>query len=252
MVAQIPLSRSVSSAKSGRVTSARAAHLAAAQHEAKRDAELVRRFNRGDQEAFVEIVMRYREKILQAAYRLLRNHADAEEIAQDTFIRAHRSLAFFRGESSLAVWLQSITLNLARNRYWYFHRRRRHATQSFDSTLSADTEATYADLIPCKNPGPVRETATQEFSLLVAECMDKLNADQREILILRNVCEHSYEEIGRALKIKVGTVKSRIGRARRELQKMLSKTYPDFDPNMSPYQWLDMVPATNGQESICA
>lgn len=249
MVAKIPLSVS---APPARTTSAHAAHLAAARREAKLDAELVRRFNRGDQEAFVEIVMRYREKMLQIAYRLLHNHADAEEIAQDTFIRAHRSLAFFRGESSLANWLHSITLNLARNRYWYFYRRRRHTTQSLEATFSADTKMTYADLIACKNPGPVRETATREFSTLIADCMNQLNAEQREILILRNVRENSYEEIARMLKIKVGTVKSRIGRARRELRQILGQTYPDIDTTISPYQWLDTRPAANGQESICA
>ena len=82
---------------------ARAARTALSRKEALYDASLVRRFNTGDQSAFVEIVMRYREKMLVIAHSMLRNHADAEEIAQDTFIRAHRSLALFRGESSLSA-----------------------------------------------------------------------------------------------------------------------------------------------------
>lgn len=249
MVAQISSTRP---APSNRLSADRAARTASSQNEALFDAALVRRFKDGDQEAFVEIVQRYREKMLQVAYRFLRNHADAEEIAQDTFIRAHRSLAFFRGDSSLAAWLHSITLNLARNRYWYFYRRRRHTTQSFDAALTPDNEATFADLIACKSPGPVREAATGEFTTLVGECMDRLNADQREILILRNSREHTYEEIAQILQIRVGTVKSRIGRARRELRLMLSNTYPEFDADASTHEWLDSSPVEGRQESICA
>src|SRR5438105_3726280 len=114
----------------------RAARAATSQQEAEHDAELVRRFNAGDEDAFVEIMTRYREKIFSVALALLRNRADAEEIAQDTFIRAHRGLARFRGDSSLATWLHRIAVNLARNRYWYFFRRRRHATLSLDCALS--------------------------------------------------------------------------------------------------------------------
>ncbi len=225
------------------LTAAHAARRAAARQEALHDAGLVRRFNGGDQAAFAEIVTRYRAKMHQVALGLLRNHADAEEIAQDTFIRAHRSLAHFRGESSLAAWLHCITLNLSRNRYWYFYRRRRHLAQSLDSTVSAESQTTYADLIASSAPGPAREATTREFSALVAECMGRLSAGQREILLLRNVRQHSYREIARILGITLGTVKSRVARARETLRALLVPVYaakptPDvpsddqwFEPN---------------------
>lgn len=85
--------------KSVRAPSDRAARAAASHQEAAYDAELVRRFNGGDEPAFVEIMTRYREKIFSVALALLRNRADAEEIAQDTFIHAHRGLGRFRGKS---------------------------------------------------------------------------------------------------------------------------------------------------------
>src|SRR4051812_12604986 len=88
-----------------------ASHSAAAE-----DAILVQRFNAGDEAAFVEIVERYREKVFSIALGMLRNRADAEEVAQDTFVRAYRGLAKFRGDSSLATWLHRVTMNLARNR----------------------------------------------------------------------------------------------------------------------------------------
>lgn len=205
--------------------SARALRSALSRREALHDAGLVQRFNAGDETAFDEIVIRYRERLMHVAWQMLRNHADAEEIAQDTFIRAHRSLALFRSESSLYSWLHRIALNLSRNRYWYFFRRRRHATQSLDSTVNEQSSSLYSDLVASPAPGPVREAATREFSALVTACMARLNAGQREILHLRNGQEHSYRDIARQLNIDVGTVKSRIARARERLRTLLAESY---------------------------
>lgn len=249
MVAPTPPSVS---APSARPAVDRAARTAVSRQEALLDAALVRRFNAGDQAAFVEIVTRYRDKMFHFALRLLRNRPDAEEIAQDTLIRAHRGLAHFRGDSSLSAWLHCIALNLSRNRYRYFIRRCCHATQSLDCAVSADNQATYADLVASDAPGPVREAATREFSALVAECMTKLDASQREILMLRNVRQYSYRDIARTLGIEMGTVKSRIGRARRDLRLMLAKTYPEFDPDTSPFEWFDPVRPSSRQAVVCA
>jgi RNA polymerase sigma-70 factor (ECF subfamily) len=193
--------------------------------EAVYDANLVRRFKAGDDRAFAEIVTRHRAKMHQIALGLLRNHADAEEIAQDTFLRAYRALALFRGESSLATWLHRIAVNLSRNRYWYFHRRKQHVTQSLDSPVHGEHPGTFADLVACQQPGPVRETDHQEFSSLVAECMSQLTPSQQRILRLRTVQHCSYEEIGRTLGIATGTVKSRIARARVNLHRLLHPYY---------------------------
>ena len=128
-----------------KAVSDRAARAAVSHQEAAYDAELVRRFNAGDEAAFVEIMTRYREKIFSVALALLRNRADAEEIAQDTFIRAHRGLSRFRGDSSLATWLHRIAVNLARNRYWYFFRRRRQDSLSLDCALGEDNAVLIAN-----------------------------------------------------------------------------------------------------------
>jgi RNA polymerase sigma-70 factor (ECF subfamily) len=199
----------------------------------------VQRFNAGDQAAFEEIVSRYRERVFSVALALLRNRADAEEIAQDTFIRAHRGLGRFRGDSSLATWLHRITVNLARNRYWYFFRRRRHATLSLDCALADDGETTFADLVATADPDPAREAAADEFSALVASCMEKLDAPHREILTLRNLLNQSYDEIAAALGINVGTVKSRIARARSNLRARLAEACPEFSPEATPADWFE-------------
>ena len=226
---------------------------AAARNEALVDVELVRRCNAGDESAFVQIMTRYRERMFSVAFSMLRNHADAEEITQDTFIRAHRGLAKFRGDASLATWLHRIALNLSRNRYWYFYRRRRHATVSLDSSFSDENQATFSDLVASDEAGPARETVTSEFSELVAQCMKQLGDRPREILVLRNSLNHSYGEIATQLGINVGTVKSRIARARESLRVLLTRACPEFSADAQPSTWLDPVRRTAGSiQVLCA
>ena len=217
------------------------------------DDVLVRRFAEGDEAAFVEIMERYRGKIFTVTLGLLRNHADAEEITQDTFIRAHRGLANFRGDSSLATWLYRIAVNLARNRYWYFFRRRRQDSLSLDCALSEDSAATFADLVADVVQDPAQETVASEFSTLVDRCMERLDARHREILTLRNVLNRSYEEIATTLGINVGTVKSRIARARENLRTLLAEACPEFAPGAAPGEWFLPSRATYRRPAIaCA
>ena len=228
------------------------ARAAAARVEAQYDALLVRRFNHGDETAFVEITVRYRAKLFGIALGLLRNRSDAEEIAQDALIRAHRGLARFRGDSSLSAWLHRITLNLARNRYWYHFRRRRHLSVSLDTPLGENSPATFADLVATDAAGPVRIAATREFSAHLAACMAQLTPPSREILTLRNTLSHSYVEIARELGINLGTVKSRVARARASLRGLLAAACPEFGANLPAVAWFDPVRPTGALQGICA
>jgi RNA polymerase sigma-70 factor (ECF subfamily) len=240
--------RSLNSAKSVSAPTAAptptdGATLSTSAAEAAHDATLIQRFNQGDETAFVEIMERYQAKIFSIALGLLRNRADAEEIAQDTFIRAHRGLARFRGDSSLATWLHRIAVNLSRNRYWYFFRRRRHTTLSLDCQLGSENESTFAELIAADAPNPAQENTRSEFSELIAACMEKLDASHREILTLRNVLNRSYEEIATALNLNVGTVKSRIARARQNLRAQLAEACPEFADDAAPSEWFEPMRA---------
>jgi RNA polymerase sigma-70 factor (ECF subfamily) len=216
------------------------------------DQALVDRFVGGDEPAFLEIMERYRGKILAVTLGLLRNHADAEEITQDTFIRAHRGLTNFRGDSSLSTWLYRIAINLARNRYWYFFRRRRHDAISLDSALSDGNTATFSDLVADVGFDPAQETVTNEFTSLVDRCMAELDAPHREILTQRNVLHRSYDEISAMLGINVGTVKSRIARARENLRARLAESFPEFSADASPAEWFLRASATRGPAIACA
>lgn len=210
-----------------------------ARAEALIDRVLVRRFNGGDEAAFVEIVDRYRERILTLARGFLRNHADAEEIAQDTFIRAHRGLARFRGDSSLSTWLHRITVNLARNRYWYFFRRQQHRSLSLDCPLRADGSGTFSELCASPEADPARQATVDEFVVIVATCMEKLDITHREMLRLRNLLHHSYDEIAQSLGINVGTVKSRIARARGKLRELIALECPEFSADAAAAEWFE-------------
>ena len=185
------------------------------------DRVLVDRFKGGDQSAFDEMVARYWDRIYSMVHQMLRNQQDAEEVTQDAFIRAHRGLANFRGESAFSTWLYQIATNLARNRYWYWWRRKRDKSVSFDAPISSENNLTLAEIIPAEVQSPDDITVTQEFVDRIARCMERLSTKHREILVLRNVKNLSYEEIAEILGISVGTVKSRIARARESLRSKL-------------------------------
>src|SRR5476651_2342128 len=164
-------------------------------HEVAMDRVLVDRFKSGDAAAFDEMVSRYWDRIFSMVNQLLRNSQNAEEVTQDAFIRAHRGLVNFRGEASFSTWLYQIATNLARNRYWYWWRRKRDKSVSFDAPLGADNDMTLAEIIPADAETPGDLTVTQEFVDRVATGMEQLTPKHREVLILRNVKNLSYEEI---------------------------------------------------------
>ena len=186
---------------------------------------LVARFKDGDQAAFDEMVSRYWDRIYAMVHQLLRNPQDAEEVTQDAFIRAHRGLVNFRGDSAFSTWLYQIATNLARNRYWYWWRRKRDKSVSFDAPLGAENNLTLADIIPAEVQSPDDITVTQELVARIARGMDQLSAKHREILVLRNVKNMSYDEIAGILDLSVGTVKSRIARARDSLRSKLGEDF---------------------------
>ncbi len=185
------------------------------------DKALVARFKAGDDSAFEEMVSRYWDRIYAMVHKLLRNSQDAEEVTQDAFIRAHRGLEKFRGDSSFSTWLYQIATNLARNRYWYWWRRKRDKSVSFDQPLGSDTTTTLAEVFPAEVQSPEDIAVTNEFKDRVASAMMLLNEKHREALVLRNVRNLSYDEIAETLQISIGTVKSRIARARESLREKM-------------------------------
>jgi len=186
---------------------------------------LIERFKDGDQEAFQEIVSRYWDRIYARVHQLLKNRQDAEEVTQDAFVRAHRGLEKFRGDSAFSTWLYQIATNLAHNKYWYWFRRKRSESISLEQSLTDDSDFSLIDICPVEGPDPSEATLTQEFVDKVAENMDHLTDKHQEILVMRNVQNMSYEDIASQLGLSIGTVKSRIARARASLRQKMGKDF---------------------------
>lgn len=184
----------------------------------------VEKARQGDLGAYATLVTRYQGRIFAKVFSLLRNRQDAEEITQDTFIRAHRVIANFRGTASFSTWIHQIATNLAHNRYWYWWRRKRDQSFSLDADLG-ESGATLHDILPDGAEGPGSEAQHNEFVARVAECMAQLKPEHARILTLRNVENKSYEEIAEELGLSIGTVKSRINRARESLRQLMGEEY---------------------------
>jgi RNA polymerase sigma-70 factor (ECF subfamily) len=121
--------------------------------------------------------------------------------------------------------LYQIATNLAHNRYWYWFRRKRDHSVSLDQPLSADGDLTLENVMPAGGETPAESVLTREFVDRVTECMDGLSEKHREVLTMRNVRNMSYDAISQELKISVGTVKSRIARARERLRELMGSDF---------------------------
>ena len=186
---------------------------------------LIQRIKSGDMTAYNDMVNRYYDRIYARVSHLLKNKQDAEEVTQDAFIRAHRGLENFRGDASFSTWLYQIATNLAHNRYWYWFRRKRDQSISLDQPLTETGDMTLENVMPCAGETPSEAAVTHEFVDRVSECMHGLNEKHKEILILRNVKNMSYASIATRLDISVGTVKSRIARAREALRDLMGDDF---------------------------
>jgi RNA polymerase sigma-70 factor (ECF subfamily) len=175
------------------------------------DAPLLARLRAGDARAFEEMVIAYQHRVFGVALRMLGRRAEAEEIAQEAFLRAHRSVAGFRGDAKLSTWLYAITSRLCLNRLASADRRRmRHDDDALARAADQSASAT-AEMERREREGAVHRA--------IAELAD----ERRIVLVLCDLEGLSYEEIAQALEVPVGTVRSRLHRARMDLRERLEK-----------------------------
>ncbi len=177
------------------------------------DAEAVLLSQAGDLNAFELLVNRHQKRILNIAFRLTGDYDDACEVVQDAFLSAHKNIKTFRGDSKFTTWLTTITLNLAKNRLKQMKSRESHVAFSLDDPIQTDDGQMTMDP-PSKEPSVLDQMVKRDLRTQVQECIKKLGHAFREVLVLRDMQEFSYEEIGSMLKMREGTVKSRLFRAR--------------------------------------
>ena len=186
------------------------------------DAELIERFNRGEKEVFGILAERYSGRAYQIAYGVLGNREDAQEVAQDVFVRIYKALPRFRGDARFSTWMYRIAMNLARNKYRWNKTRGSQKKVSLEATQEEE-ENSYGIQVPAGEPSPDKQADLTEFQQNVMNEIQNLPPLYKEALILRNVEELSYEQIAEVLNCKLGTIKSRIARAREELRKRLEQ-----------------------------
>ena len=174
--------------------------------------ELVRAAAGGDESAFSELVRIYENKAYHLALRMVSNPEDAYDVAQDAFLAAWRGLPSFRGESGFSTWLYRLVSNAAID-----HLRR---TKHQRGNVSLDDEELNLDA-PDDSPTPQEAAEENDLKQAVAAGLRELSDDHRTVLVMREVQELSYEEIAESLQLDLGTVKSRISRARTHLRKIL-------------------------------
>lgn len=186
---------------------------------------LVERVKGGDSDAFSVIVEKYERFVYNTACSVLRgaglSQETAEDIAQDSFIKAWRSIGSFRGDCSFSTWLFRITVNTAKDR---IRQQMRHTTVSLSRTESSDSDSVEWDL-PIMSSDPVPEDIVEQSELIlgVRRAIEELPEDQKRVVILRDIHELSYQEISRILGMELGTVKSRLNRGRANLKTILEK-----------------------------
>ena len=182
-----------------------------------REAALIQRCAAGDEDACAELVTEHQRMVYQLSLNLLNDHNEALDLSQEVFLRVFRTIHSFRGQSALRTWIYRIVVNQARNRQRWWRRRHRSQQISLDEHLKdfgdfpEQTDVT----------SPHKMLGRKELAERIRSALENLPFDQRTAIVLREIDGLSYEEIGFSLGIAVGTVKSRLARAREALRAQL-------------------------------
>ncbi|NOQ68824.1 MAG: RNA polymerase sigma factor RpoE [Gammaproteobacteria bacterium] len=192
------------------------------------DQELVGRVQQGDKKAFDLLVLKYQLRVSKLVSRFLRNQSDVPDVVQDAFIKAYRALPNFRGDSAFYTWLYRIAINTAKNHL--VAQSRKSPANSIDVQDAEDYGASewlkeYAS--------PEREALTAELEKTIHQAMGDLPSDLREAITLREIEGLSYEEIAAVMDCPIGTVRSRIFRARETIDSKLEPILDDDSHHVS-------------------
>ena len=176
--------------------------------------ELIKKAIRGDEVSFETLIFSCKGKAYSIAFRYLRNQEDAMDVLQESFIKIYRHLNKFNFESSFDTWVYRIVINACND-----HLKKAKGRPPVENYYN-EHEPNYQKSIADKALQPDEKLIEKEEAAYILECLDKLQLEQKEILILRDIQEFSYDEISELLKINIGTVKSRISRARENLKRI--------------------------------
>jgi RNA polymerase sigma-70 factor, ECF subfamily len=185
------------------------------------ESEFIESLKAGDSEAFDVLVNRYSANVYALLFRLTENVEEAQDLTQDTFLRALKAIKNFRGESNLKTWLFRIAVNETKNRWRWWKRRKNNSIVSLDAENNFN-ETPLSETIADVSENPEAAVLRREREFQLRKVLRELPPNFREVIILRDIEGLSYDEIAVALSTNVGTIKSRIARGREELRKKLS------------------------------
>ena len=183
------------------------------------EADLVKHARRGDLKAYDELVKRYQERIYATIYHMTSNHEDANDIAQDSFIKAYQALKSFRGGSSFYTWLYRIAVNKTIN----FLKQRKHKLHFSLNDLDFNAENDPDLVALTSDKTPLRDVGLTELQKKLNEALLKLSEPHRMVVVLHDVQGQSHDEIAEIMGCNIGTVRSRLFYARQQLQGFLAE-----------------------------
>ena len=187
------------------------------------DEELLKGFLEGDERAFVDLMQRYKEPILTFIYRFIGDYDDATDIAQETFVRLYRFGHTFKGEVKFSTWLYTIAANLSRSE---LKRYRRRKGTTLSAAFSKDEAGEEWD-VPDNDYTPDDKVDGTKIAQEVQAALMRISPTYREMVVLRDIQQMTYEEICAVTGAEMGTVKSRINRGRSQLQGLLQGLYDE-------------------------
>lgn len=186
------------------------------------DEVLIGRFQQGDNYAFDLLVKRYKDPLINFIYRFLGSQTDAEDVLQETFLRLYKNKHYYKEIAKFSTWIYTIAGNLAKTE---LRKRKRRTLFSINQFGGEDKDYD----IPDNSNNPEQDTNTQITDEIIQASIERLSAKFKEVIILRDIQGFSYEEIAEMLQVPLGTVKSRVNRARLKLQEDLQHLMKDID-----------------------
>ncbi len=190
------------------------------------EADLVRRCQAGDTEAFGELVTRYRARVFSMIYNMVHSEQDAWDLAQDSFLKAWKSIKRFRGRSSFYTWIYRIVMNVTID--WLRKKQVKGGGAEFDDAIQLKDVDPASKTVPKTDALPYETMERSEIRARIDKAIAQLSPEQRAVILMKEIEEMQYHEIAEALGCSIGTVMSRLFYARKKLQNLLRDVYENI------------------------
>ena len=186
------------------------------------DESLVMAFQDGDKKAFDKLVLRYKDKVFHMCLRFLTDHEEADDSAQEVFVKVYLSLKRFRGEATFSTWLYRITVNTCKNKLKSLRYRFKSITVPLGDAHESEERNSTIDIAD-DSASPMSCLETREKEMLIQQAINTLPIAQKTVIVLRHIEGLSYEQIAEVTGFNLGTVKSKLARARLHLKEQLKE-----------------------------